>query len=54
MTIKEVIGSKRFNNIKNIANEYLGSAGKLTDSLVDDLLAVCWFHYYCYSQQAQG
>lgn len=45
MTIKEMIGTERFNNIKKIANAYLGKAGKLTDSLVEDLLDICCIHY---------
>ena len=45
MRIKELIGTERFNNIKDIANAYLGKAGKLTNSLVEDLLYYINFHY---------
>ena len=38
LQIKKQIGSKRFNNIKNLANAYLEGVGKLSNSTVDMIL----------------
>lgn len=46
LLMKEQFGSKRFNNIRALANAYLGNLGELSESTTDDLISALFVYHY--------